>query len=565
MLINGKKGQRFPLSRSVRQGCPFAPYLFLFFSEVMHMYLSSAEVQLTGIGIPPNGDPLIDTEFADDTSLYLHGDIDNLRKAEIALTTFCQGSGALINWHKSVGFWVSDEMVPPWTPDPGFRWIPKGTSVRYLGCQVGMEITPESQISPLLLLIKKKLLFWSTAKLSLAGRVVVVNYVLLSTLWYVLSSWCFSRSCLNQVQRLIRCFLWSGKKEGNIRSKVAWKTIILPISKGGLGVIDPQQQCQALLGKFIVRSLLPWAGPWSNFLHQRSIHFSPKIGGDWKDNVRWLFLTDSVARIPNTWENRFIRGICNAWTQMRKGLGSPSPLSFEERDRQPLIWNKWFKAVHGQMFGSRPKLDWASMANGPAKSFREWQNFLLEPESKQRELTMGIRGGWLMTEDLKTGNWGYEMAHMEAGVLWTGVMDGNRGLSLVRGHLGEGNFLFFHVQKRGKLHRLLNANIGFMPQQWEQVRIVAFAAKKWHLDPSPMDIAADWQLWAYGSVPLAQLTWDPGEFHWINPRTLQLGSDAIPFFQYSVKLGRLIQMHNSGSTTSNAHRRNREVISSDFL
>ena len=67
------------------------------------------------------------------------------------------------------------------------------------------------------------------------------------------------------------------------------------------------------------------------------------------------------------------------------------------------------------MFSSRPKLDWASMVNGPAKSFQEWKNFLLEPESKQRELTMGIRGGWLMTEDLKTGNWGYEMAHTEAG------------------------------------------------------------------------------------------------------------------------------------------------------
>ena len=219
---------------------------------------------------------MIDTELADDTSLYLHGDIDNLRKAEIALTTFCQGSGALINWHKLVSFWVSDEIVPPWIHDPGFRWIPKGTLVRCLGCQLGMEITPERQISPLLLLIKKKRLFWSTAKLSLAGRVVVVNYVLLSTLWYVLSSWCFFRSCLNQVQRLIRCFLWSGKKEGNIRSKVAWKTIIPSISKGGLGVIDPQQQCHAFLGKFIVRSLLPWAGSWSNFLHQRSIHFSRK-------------------------------------------------------------------------------------------------------------------------------------------------------------------------------------------------------------------------------------------------------------------------------------------------
>ena len=82
-------------------------------------------------------------------------------------------------------------------------------------------------------------------------------------------------------------------------------------------------------------------------------------------------------------------------------------------------------------------------------------------------------------------------------------------MSLVRAKLGDGSFLFFHVQKRGRLHRLLNANIGFVPQKLEQVRIVALAARRWHLDPSLKDIAADWQLWTNRSVPLAQLTWDP--------------------------------------------------------
>ena len=53
--------------------------------------------------------------------------------------------------------------------------MPAGTPVRHLGCQVGLDLIAEQQIAPLLLSIRKKLLFWSTAHLSLAGRVVVAK------------------------------------------------------------------------------------------------------------------------------------------------------------------------------------------------------------------------------------------------------------------------------------------------------------------------------------------------------------------------------------------------------
>ena len=76
--------------------------------------------------MPIRGEELLDAEFADDTSLYLHGQEANLRWAECAIESFCATSRAKIYWQKIVGFWVSDTPILAWTPNLGFKWIQIG-------------------------------------------------------------------------------------------------------------------------------------------------------------------------------------------------------------------------------------------------------------------------------------------------------------------------------------------------------------------------------------------------------------------------------------------------------
>ena len=64
-------------------------------------------------------------------------------------------------------------------------------------------------ISPLLVKLRRKLLLWDSVNLSLAGRVLVANQVLLATIWYVASTILLNaRLCILQVQRLIRNYIW---------------------------------------------------------------------------------------------------------------------------------------------------------------------------------------------------------------------------------------------------------------------------------------------------------------------------------------------------------------------
>ena len=55
LLFAGDIGRRFSISRSVRQGCPLAPFLFLLVSEAYSVHLNSQSINIKGLALPvPN-------------------------------------------------------------------------------------------------------------------------------------------------------------------------------------------------------------------------------------------------------------------------------------------------------------------------------------------------------------------------------------------------------------------------------------------------------------------------------------------------------------------------------
>ncbi len=94
--INGEAGLVFQLARSVRQGCPLVPYLFILATDVLGHMLEDPRYNVEGLNLPRGG-RLKDQTFADDTALYLKGDQANLGKAQGVLKTFCIASSAKVN------------------------------------------------------------------------------------------------------------------------------------------------------------------------------------------------------------------------------------------------------------------------------------------------------------------------------------------------------------------------------------------------------------------------------------------------------------------------------------
>lgn len=187
VILNGRVGKNFTLQRSVRQGCPLAPYLYLSVADVLGHMLDDETRGLTGLRLP-DGTLASNSMFADDTSLYLVGEAANLNTAMNILDIFCTASGAKLNWNKTVSIWTSMEAKTwPWPEDPGIRWLPVGQSTRLLGFPIGYKVPREEINNKIILAVNKALITWGSHTLSLAGRIMISNQVILASIWYLCS------------------------------------------------------------------------------------------------------------------------------------------------------------------------------------------------------------------------------------------------------------------------------------------------------------------------------------------------------------------------------------------
>jgi len=93
--INNSQSQPFPLTRSIHQGCPIAPFLYLFIVDSLGYLLEKQGIK--GLNLPESESSVTDHEFADDTNLYLEGIVENLNRTKAALELFALASGSKIN------------------------------------------------------------------------------------------------------------------------------------------------------------------------------------------------------------------------------------------------------------------------------------------------------------------------------------------------------------------------------------------------------------------------------------------------------------------------------------
>jgi len=182
--------------------------------------------------------------------------------------------------------------------------------------------------------LKSKLINWNHNQLSLARRILVTNQVLLASMWYIAACWNPNPWMTTQIRRVVRNFIWGGK-DAPTCAKVKWDTLMLPTTQGGLGIIDPKTQSEALLAKLLIKWLAPGGEPWKELIRHKvdQIRLPVHNKGPNIPDVNWIFATPKIKKIPcSMWKS-----IIGAWMKVRPGVTKEEPSNITEIFRQPIF------------------------------------------------------------------------------------------------------------------------------------------------------------------------------------------------------------------------------------
>ena len=131
--VNGELSNPIFLERSIRQGCPLAPSLFVLVADALSYIMNSNKLGLGVKGILlPNKDNLLLEQFATDIAMFLELLEENFENMLSRLQLFCNASSAKISTQKSsILGWSTSSL--DWIRNQEWQWYGPNHIVRYLG------------------------------------------------------------------------------------------------------------------------------------------------------------------------------------------------------------------------------------------------------------------------------------------------------------------------------------------------------------------------------------------------------------------------------------------------
>ena len=230
---NGWKSDFFQLTRGVRQGCPLSSYLFILCTEILSISIrSNPDIH----GIEHNGTEHKLSQFADDTWFSLMYDQDNLNRVLQTLDTFERCSGLKINYEKTellrIGS-LKNSNAKLYTQKQ-LQWTNK--VVKLLGVQLTADRNQLLKLNyePIIAKLQNIISVWQQRKITLFGKITVIQSLLVSQLIYMFSVLPSpSREFSETIEKILIEYLWNNKKH-----HLSKETIKYSKDQGGLGMID---------------------------------------------------------------------------------------------------------------------------------------------------------------------------------------------------------------------------------------------------------------------------------------------------------------------------------------
>ena len=248
--INGGHSSKYMnINWGLRQGSPLSPVLFDYAVEFLGLAIRQNE-KIQGIQIGNRQKK--HAQYADDlwaAIMATQGSLDELMKI---FDTFAKLSGLSINLEKTqvlrIGNLKNKGEFKLKTEKP-LIWTDR---MKVLGVTISAnkEKMLKENYNNLVEKMKKVLNPWTARSLSLAGKVTIVNSLILSQATYKFL--CLDspdEKIFSRIRKMITEFIWDGKK-----AKIAYRTLIRSKEEGGLQLVDVSKKDEALKIAWVKRA-----------------------------------------------------------------------------------------------------------------------------------------------------------------------------------------------------------------------------------------------------------------------------------------------------------------------
>ena len=184
------------------------------------------------------------SQYADDTTLILANDF-SINQAFTIVNTFEKATGSRLNTQKTEGLWIGSAAGRPTGP-VDITWVTD--KLKILGVYFGQTALTHANWDNRVTKLEKRLNLWKSRTLSLKGRAMIINTIGASGLWHTATVLPLPDYVHTRVTKAIFDFLWNGKTE-----QVKREVCHLPLSLGGLAVINPAEKARALKLRWVSR------------------------------------------------------------------------------------------------------------------------------------------------------------------------------------------------------------------------------------------------------------------------------------------------------------------------
>lgn len=344
--LNGTKGNQIMVLCGVRQGDPISCPLYLVAIEPLAQTLIK-DTRIVGLTLP-GGKRVVVIMYADDTAVFPRCDNDAIIIFN-KLNCFEIASGAKLNWSKSVAMKIGE--APPLTT-ANIQIIQKGQSYRHLGIPVGVDIDDDikSFWKDMVLRLGEIVDLWLKCHLSLRGRVLVGNSLLLSVPRYAFRFLRLPGDTLQEIERLYYRLIWDGKERGYIERACTLR----PTTEGGLKCQDIQAIVDASVIAFFARMEkypnLPWVKIQTELLKEspsRTIRIHRnRVECPWRQRLAVRAPT-APALTKHIWE-RWVKLIGYANPSRTGPLRYHDPSTVLEVLSENIWYNPLFEVKRGQ-------------------------------------------------------------------------------------------------------------------------------------------------------------------------------------------------------------------------